>query len=120
MTLETINVIPGYKKPIVCPYNEYVACKKKDCYHCGFYPPVEAFRKSRIAEKGVKTMSEWISVKDRLPEEFVSILVYMPDEAPMPTVREGYLTECGFMVPALLQHIPVTHWRPLPEPPKEV
>ncbi len=63
---------------------------------------------------------QWISVKDRLPEPFVSVLVCMPDEEPMPTVREGYLSECGFMVPALLQHIPVTHWAEMPDPPKEV
>lgn len=29
-------------------------------------------------------MSEWISVKDRLPEPFVSVLGYMPDATPFP------------------------------------
>lgn len=32
---------------------------------------------------GIK-MSEWISVKDRLPEPFVSVLGYMPDATPFP------------------------------------
>lgn len=35
----------------------------------------------------------WYSTKDRLPDDFVSVLVYMPDEAPLPTVHEGYMAE---------------------------
>lgn len=35
----------------------------------------------------------WYSVKDRLPDEYVSVLVYMPDEAPLPTIHEGYMAE---------------------------
>lgn len=33
----------------------------------------------------------WYSTKDVLPEEFVSVLVYMPGEEPLPTVHEGYM-----------------------------
>lgn len=35
----------------------------------------------------------WYSTEDRLPDEYVSVLVYMPDEAPLPTVHEGYMAE---------------------------
>ena len=69
-------------------------------------------------------MSEWISVKDRLPKPFVSVLVYMPGETPCPTVHEGYLNPHGgwwaFHFDRLEDE--VTHWMPLPplpEPPKE-
>lgn len=35
----------------------------------------------------------WYSTEDRLPDDYVSVLVYMPDEAPLPTVHEGYMAE---------------------------
>ena len=31
----------------------------------------------------------WYSTKEKLPDEFVSVLIYMPEEAPLPTVHEG-------------------------------
>lgn len=65
--------------------------------------------------------SQWISVKERLPEPFVSVLVQMPGENPCPTVREGFITRDGIWHSALYDREPdeVTHWRPMPEPPKE-
>ena len=63
-------------------------------------------------------MDEWISVEDKLPEDFTPVLVYMPDMAPFPQVREGYSVEGRFMVPALMEEYPVSHWRAMPEPPK--
>lgn len=64
---------------------------------------------------------KWISVEDRLPEPFVSVLVYMPEELPCPPVHEGYRTRDGrwysaYFIRDLDQ---VTHWMPLPQPPKE-
>lgn len=44
---------------------------------------------------------DWISVNDRMPEPWVSVLVYMPEERPLQVVRE------------------VTHWMPMPEGPDE-
>ena len=67
-------------------------------------------------------MSEWISVKERLPEAWrtddgtlVNYLVYMPE----------YSVDVGnYVRPAnvwVCMGLPckVTHWMPLPEPPKE-
>ena len=64
---------------------------------------------------------EWISVKERLPQEFVSVLVYMPEERPLPTVHEGYVTNQGKWYAHFFEREPfeVTHWMPLPEPPNE-
>lgn len=64
---------------------------------------------------------KWISVKERLPEQFVSVLVYMPDEFPWPTVHQGHLRPDGKWNAAhnLCTPDEVTHWMPLPEPPKE-
>ena len=40
-------------------------------------------------------VQEWISVTERLPEPFVSVLVHMPGEEPCPTVREGFISNDG-------------------------
>jgi hypothetical protein len=65
---------------------------------------------------------KWISVEERLPEPFVSVIVHMPQERPCPTVHEGYRTKDGNWYSAhfVREFNEVTHWMPLPEPPKEV
>ena len=68
------------------------------------------------------TVQEWISVKDGLPEPFVPVLVQMPGEEPFPTVREGFISNDGIWQSAMFRREPgeVTHWKPMPHPPKEV
>lgn len=61
-----------------------------------------------------KTINEWISVKDRLPEEERHVLVW---------VKDGYsLIDWTFngqwQVNPYMRN-DITHWMPLPEPPKE-
>ena len=72
-----------------------------------------------LANHGV-TVQEWISVEDRLPEPFVSVLVQMPGEEPFPTVREGFISNDGIWQSAMFRREPgeVTHWMPMPVPPK--
>lgn len=64
---------------------------------------------------------KWISVKERLPEPFVSVLVHIPEEEPLPQVHEGYITPDGTWCSVLYveTYDRVAHWMPLPEPPKE-
>ena len=66
------------------------------------------------------TVQEWVSVKDKLPEPFVSVLVQMPGEEPFPTVREGFISNDGIWQSAMFRREPgeVTHWMPIPQPPK--
>ena len=68
------------------------------------------------------TVQEWISVEDRLPEPFVSVLACIPSEEPLPTVHESYIADHGAWVCILTAERyktgEVTHWMPLPEPPK--
>lgn len=82
------------------------------------YPDTDAATDHLIAH-GV-TVQEWISVKDRLPKPFVSVLVQMPGETPHPTVREGFISRDGVWHSALYDREPdeVTHWQPMPQPPK--
>lgn len=64
---------------------------------------------------------KWISVEERMPEPFVSVIVHMPQETPCPTVHEGYRTNDGRWYSAhfVREFDEITHWMPLPEPPKE-
>lgn len=67
--------------------------------------------------------NEWICVDDALPEPFISVLVYMPGEKPCQTVHEGFISRIEKVWHAgYFDREPgeVTHWMPLPEPPKEV
>ena len=65
-------------------------------------------------------VQEWISVDDRLPEPYVSVLVNMPGEKPFPTVRRGFISNDGIWQSAMVRREPgeVTHWQPMPQPPK--
>ena len=64
------------------------------------------------------TVQEWISVSERLPQNFVSVLGYMMDAGEFPPVRECYTVGNAFFFPALGDVHPVSHWCELPQPPK--
>ena len=64
------------------------------------------------------TVQEWISVDERLPENFISVLGYMTDAGEFPPVRECYTVGNAFFFPALGDIHPVSHWCEMPQPPK--
>ena len=64
------------------------------------------------------TVQEWISVDERLPQNFVSVLGYMTDAGEFPSVRECYTVGNAFFFPALGDIHPVSHWCEMPQPPK--
>ena len=64
------------------------------------------------------TVQEWISVKERLPENFISVLGYMTDAGEFPPVRECYTVGNAFFFPALGDVHPVSRWCEMPQPPK--
>lgn len=70
-----------------------------------------------IIANGV-TVQEWISVDERLPQNFVSVLGYMTDAGEFPPVRECYTVGNAFFFPALHDVHPVSHWCEMPQPPK--
>lgn len=70
-------------------------------------------------------MSEWISVKDRLPDDDELVLVY---------TKDNVMSVCPLVIANAFANLKnlkvwednngyyvsdVTHWMPLPEPPKE-
>ena len=72
---------------------------------------------SNLLSHGV-TVQEWISVDERIPENFISVLGYMTDAGEFPPVRECYTVGNAFFFPALGDVHPVSHWCEMPEPPK--
>ena len=92
-----------------------------DFYGCDpMYYDVDALAIAQhLITHGV-TVQEWISVKDGLPEPYVSVLVNMPGEKPFRTVREGFISNDGIWQSAMFRREPgeVTHWKPMPRPPK--
>ena len=57
---------------------------------------------------------KWISVKDRLPESGIDVLVFTDDYCAYTAHYDGYWWLSG--EPTLSYN--VTHWMPLPEPPE--
>lgn len=93
--------------------------------HDIFSEPVTSYARMAIAALQEQDVGDtnvgckWISVAERLPEQFVSVLGYMTDAGDFPNVRECYLVGGAFFFPALMDAHPVSHWMPLPEAPKE-
>ena len=65
------------------------------------------------------TVQEWVSVDERLPENFISVLGYMTDAGEFPSVRECYTVGNAFFFPALGDVHPVSHWCEMPQQPSE-
>ena len=61
--------------------------------------------------------TDWISVKDRLPEISGYYQVYAKGGQDVADYIRGCGKQAGFMNHRLTYNI--THWQPLPEPPKE-
>ena len=59
---------------------------------------------------------KWISVEERLPQNFIGVLGYMTDAGEFPPVRECYTVGNAFFFPALGDIHPVSHWCELPQP----
>lgn len=63
--------------------------------------------------------TEWISVKDRLPKpETVVLITWRYPSNDRPNVEMSFTTE---KFPHIFDHVcydMITHWMPLPEPPK--
>ena len=69
-------------------------------------------------------MSEWISVKDRLPEAHKSVLAIVYDDIKIGWIElvstdPGQFHWVGSGIYIDKGHYALTHWMPLPEPPKE-
>lgn len=109
--------------------NEIIAGLRKLCEQGSQYRRtvcrLAADRLEEQNSKGVEIdqFNRWIPVTERLPEPFVSVLACIPSEAPLPMVHESYIADHDKWVCILTAERykdgEVTHWMPLPQPPKE-
>ena len=71
----------------------------------------------------LKAEREWISVEDRLPEfgeEYNCVQVLDDVGNPVTSITEYYAIEKIFCYPGTdIEQKGITHWMPLPEPPKQ-
>ena len=67
---------------------------------------------SRIAE----LENQWISVEDKLPDELQSVLSFASYDG---VFQSNYRAGNFKKTLVVWEHLNVTHWMPLPEPPKE-
>lgn len=98
--------------------NEINLLKKSPWYNKDF-AAVKLVRKDAVAivEKCVEEapgIAEWISVKDRLPNENIRVLVYAKQGSYI-NLKVDYICNGGMWFNSMM----VTHWMPLPELPKE-
>jgi hypothetical protein len=63
-----------------------------------------------------RKLMNWISVRDRLPEDQVEVLVATRSKNGVRNIDKGYLAIDHFIHRGRAE---VTHWMPLPELPKE-
>jgi hypothetical protein len=75
-------------------------------------------RRKTIAKKSwwtgyLAAAPQWISVKDRLPEDASDVLIVWVDGVSIACYDDGW-NKIGTMLRS------VTHWMPLPNPPEEV
>ena len=95
-------------KPEVFNYDDFLKAKAElDAYKASGLTPEEV--------KALKRHTQWISVKDKMPDDFVSVLTFQCDAYCVPPVHEGYHTPRGGWVTMYDDNIKVTQWMPLPE-----
>ena len=85
------------------------------------FPAYKILREAICAiEELQASVPKWTSVEDRLPDVGQVVLTYIPNLS----IHTGFLTEDGDFMHDVLKDCKkrgytVTHWMPLPEPPKE-
>lgn len=139
------DVCPTSEHPEVCRYAEYAEkqpeipqlsaeelaktlrlCDSTSCVGCALFEFVDcgsaakqqaADMLERLAAEKEATKPEWISVKDRLPEERCKAYLCSLDSCLFPGSQ--YIDIRAFDSDGKWRNGTVTHWMPLPELPKE-
>ena len=71
----------------------------------------------------VQPVNQWISCQGKMPEEYKTVLVYEKDYGVMIGELEKKFFDTQYFIARksglILRTTEVTHWQPLPEPPKD-
>lgn len=110
-----------------CPYEEDYPCCV-DCLDKMHKQAAEAIEGLSVVVRAQKAVLDkfpkWIHVTERLPEVeddvLIAVLTHFPTRKPIRTVTMDYINTAGKWDGASCdwRHV-VTHWMPLPPPPKE-
>lgn len=98
-------------------------CNNQDCRACGYFREANCINKTiidHLIANGV-TIQQWIPVSERLPKEGDDVLVfgYWHEKwQPLICHLSPHFKGSWYTMPAGMQVYSVTHWMPLPTPPK--
>lgn len=98
-------------------------CRDESSYgdHSIYYSEME-FTSAALSALREQEERQWIPVTDRLPQNYISVLVYTPTEEPLPMVHEAYIGDDGEWHSSVfygIENEDVTHWMTMPQPPTE-
>lgn len=110
--LETKEELKSIIDAAFYDFDDYVT----DCHESGIdvTEDVEDFVADAIIKAGYMKQSEWISVEDRLPEMYEDVLCYADGHS----FYVDFICSDGKWCDDESYTNRVTHWMPLPEPPK--
>lgn len=84
----------------------------------------EYIRQERIEQSNPQPLTGWISVKDRIPEDGLNVLVANIETGTQYVSHKDLIffdeNKSAFVPTSYLREFQFTHWMPLPAPPKEV
>ena len=110
-------------------HNGYLCRVKQECWgtrerdecscdgdrtKCDFYPEI----REKVLKEIESKFGEWISVEDRLPKEWESVLVWSEHGFHIVAVYLGVVGKWRECWNHTMLEGKITHWMPLPQPPK--
>lgn len=101
-----VELLEPHMSGLACEY-ESGSCELTSCRSCNARNIAD-----HLISNGI-TVQEWISVKDRLPEENTTVIVATDD---------GIVFQCLYSYDGWDlwddNDVNITHWQPMPQPPK--
>ena len=101
-----VELLEPHMSGLACEY-ESGSCELTSCRSCNARNIAD-----HLISNGV-TVQEWVSVKDRLPEENTTVIV---------ATDNGIVFQCLYAYDGWNlwegNEVNITHWQPMPQPPK--
>jgi hypothetical protein len=121
ITYDYVETASNEAKELIAEFglegDEDVLIKALVAAYCGGVDAVDGYlRNSLSAYRASVKSQQWISVKDRLPDKSPMVLAMCTDGYELAyygMYGQGWTNTLG------TEHLNVTHWHPLPAPPKE-